>query len=139
MVESAREVIHRSPARRWFADITEEVGSTFVHDAGRPGAYLMPQIVGSGAAVFDMNNDGRMAMYLLTNGGPDARSTNRLFRQGKDGRYTDVSQGSGLDVAGYNMGVAVGDVNNDGLPDVLVTQYGGVRLFLNKETASSRT
>src|ERR1700688_142669 len=48
-----------------------------------------------------------------------------------DGTFKDVTDGSGLDIAGHNMGVAIGDVNNDGLPDVLVTQYGGVRLFLN--------
>src|SRR5262249_59002548 len=47
------------------------------------------------------------------------------------GRFKDVSAGSGLDIAGYNMGVAIGDVNNDGRPDVLVTGYRGVRLFLN--------
>jgi hypothetical protein len=53
-----------------------------------------------------------------------------------DGHFQDVSAGSGLDIAGYNMGVAVGDVNNDGWPDVLVTQYGGVRLFLNNGNGS---
>ncbi len=54
-----------------------------------------------------------------------------LYQQMDDGRLKDVSKGSGLDFAGYNMGVAVGDVNNDGRPDVVVTQYGGVRLFVN--------
>src|SRR6185437_2540138 len=115
----------------WFEDVTDAVGLDFVHDAGRPGAYFMPQMVGSGAAFFDMDNDGRLALYLLTNGGPESRSTNRLYRREADGRFTDISKGSGLDIAGSNMGVAVGDVNNDGLPDVLVTQYGGIRLFLN--------
>src|SRR5207249_1535462 len=69
--------------------------------------------------------------YLLQSGGPDSRSTNRLFHQDADGHFTDVSQGSGLDILGYCTGVAVGDVNNDGWPDVLVTQYGGINLFLN--------
>jgi hypothetical protein len=91
----------------------------------------MPQIVGSGAALFDFDNDGRLDIYLIHNAGPQSKSTNRLFHQEKDGRFTDVSAGSGLDIAGYGMGVAVGDVNNDGWPDVLLTQYGDSRLFLN--------
>ena len=92
----------------------------------------MPQQVGSGAAFLDFNNDGRLDIYLLQNGGPDSSSRNRLFMQTPDGHFQDVSRGSGLDIAGYNMGVAVGDINNDGWPDILVTQYGGVRLFLNR-------
>jgi hypothetical protein len=91
----------------------------------------MPQLLGSGAALFDFDNDGRLDIYLIQNGGLNSRSTNRLFHQGSDGRFTDVSAGSGLDIAGYGMGVAIGDVNNDGWPDVLVTEYGGLHLFLN--------
>jgi hypothetical protein len=122
----------------WFRDVTDEVGLDFVHDAGPTGAYFLPQIVGSGAALFDYDNDGRLDVYLVQNGGPGSRSTNRLFHQGPDGRFTDVSKGSGLDIAGYGMGVAVGDVNNDGRPDVLVTQYGGARLFLNQGDGTFR-
>jgi hypothetical protein len=106
------------------------VGLDFVHDAGPPGDFFMPAAIGSGAALFDMDGDGRLDIYLLNNGGPKG-AKNRLFRHGADGRFTDVSAGSGLDFAGHCMGVAVGDVNNDGLPDVLVTEYTGVRLFLN--------
>jgi hypothetical protein len=116
----------------WFQDITDAVGLNFVHDAGPVGRYFFPQAVGSGGAIFDFDNDGRLDIYLLQNGGPNSRSTNRLFRQGPDGRFTDVSMGSGLDVAGYGMGVAIGDINNDGWPDVLVTEFGRLRLFLNK-------
>ncbi len=115
----------------WFAEATEELGLHFVHEAGPTGTYFMPQQVGSGAALFDFDNDGRLDLYLLQNAGPGSGVTNRLFRQNSAGRFEDVSAGSGLDVDGFNMGVAVGDVNNDGLPDVLVTQYGGVKLFLN--------
>jgi hypothetical protein len=94
------------------------------------GSYFMPQIIGSGAALFDFNNDGLLDVYLLQNGGPEG-ARNRLYQQLPNGHFKDVSAGSGLDFAGFNMGVAIGDVNNDGLPDVLVTQYGGVKLFLN--------
>jgi hypothetical protein len=127
------------PGPPWFADVTEASGLDFVHDAGplptpQPGkggnGYFMPQIIGSGAALFDFDGDGLLDIYLLQNGGPKG-ARNRLYRQLPGGRFQDVSAGSGLDIAGYNMGVAVGDVNNDGRPDVLVTQYGGVRLFLN--------
>jgi hypothetical protein len=115
----------------WFTDVTRETGLDFVHDPGPTGSYFMPQIMGSGAALFDFDNDGRLDIYLLQNAGPESGSTNRLYRQGSDGRFTDVSKGSGLDIAGFNMGVAIADVNNDGWPDVLLTQYGGLRLFLN--------
>jgi enediyne biosynthesis protein E4 len=116
----------------WFQDVTAQMGLNFVHETGRTGKYFLPQLFGSGAALFDLDNDGRLDMYLLQNGGPDSGVVNRLFRQGTDGRFIDVSKGSGLDIAGYNMGVAIGDVNNDGRLDVLVTQYGGIRLFLNQ-------
>jgi hypothetical protein len=117
----------------WFADVTQERGLDFIHEVGsRPlDEYYLPLLFGSGAALFDYDNDGRLDLYLLQNGGPDSRSTNRLYHQTADGRFEDVSKGSGLDVTGHAMGVAVGDVNNDGWPDVLVTEYGRVRLFLN--------
>jgi hypothetical protein len=115
-----------------FQDVTADVGLRFVHDAGPLGDYFMPQIVGSGVALLDFDNDGLLDIYLVHNAGPSSKSTNRLFHQEKDGRFRDVSDGSGLDIAGFGMGVAVGDINNDGWPDVLVTQYGGSRLFLNK-------
>jgi enediyne biosynthesis protein E4 len=121
-----------APEDRWFEDVTEKVGLRFLHDAGPVGTYFMPQQVGSGAAFFDFDQDGLLDILLLQNGGPQSASTNCLYRQRQDGTFEDVSKGSGLDVNGHNMGVAIGDVNNDGWPDILITQYTGVKLFLNR-------
>src|SRR5262249_1925013 len=116
----------------WFEDVTEKVGLNFVHDCGpMEPPYFFPQITGSGGAVLDFDGDGRLDVYLIHNGGPKG-PTNRLVHQEPDGTFRDVSAGTGLDVAGWGQGVAIGDVNNDGLPDVLLTEYGATRLFLNQ-------
>jgi hypothetical protein len=114
----------------WFEDVTDQVGLDFVHDPGPTQGYPMPQMLGSGAALFDADGDGKLDLYLLHNGGPRG-AKNRLYLQVEGGRFRDASAGSGLDYAGHCMGVAVGDVNNDGRPDVLITEYLGVRLFMN--------
>jgi hypothetical protein len=114
----------------WFEDVTEKSGIHFVHDAGPDGRHFMPQIMGSGVALFDFDNDGRLDIYLVQNGGPNGKK-NQLYHQEPDGSFKDVSAGSGLDVSGYGMGVAIGDVDNDGWPDVLLTEYGRIRLFRN--------
>jgi hypothetical protein len=116
----------------WFEDVTDRFGLDFVHDPGPDGSYFMPQCMGSGCALADLDGDGRPDVLLLQNAGPKSSSGNRLYRQLPDGRFQDVSAGSGLDFPGFNMGVAIGDVNNDGQPDVLVTQYGGIKLLLNR-------
>ncbi len=118
-------------AASWFQDVTDAVGLDFVHDPGPTDTFFMPQSMGSGCALFDCDGDGLMDIYLLHQGGP-AGKKNQLYRQLPKGKFQDISAGSGLDIAGFCMGVAIGDVNNDGLPDVLVTQYGGIKLFLNQ-------
>jgi hypothetical protein len=127
------------PGPVWFEDVTDELGIDFVHDPGPVGeTYPLPQTIGSGVALFDYDGDGRLDLYLLNNGGPNGRP-NQLYHQKEDGTFVNVSTGSGLDFSDYCMGVAIGDVNNDGRPDVLVTTYkGGVRLFLNQGNGKFR-
>jgi hypothetical protein len=93
--------------------------------------YFMPDQVGSGVALLDCDNDGRLDVYLVQNGGVGSPHRNQLFRQEAGGVFRDISAGSGLDVAGRGMGAIAGDLNNDGLAEVVVTEYGAVRLFQN--------
>jgi hypothetical protein len=119
-------------AAQWFEDVTDAVGLNFVHDCGPTDTYFMPQSMYGGGAVFDADGDGLLDILLLNGAGPDSQVGNRLFLQTADGRFRDASAGSGLDFDGWNVGVAIGDVNNDGRPDVLVTQFTGARLLLNE-------
>lgn len=116
----------------WFQEITTSAKIDFLHNAGLTGSYFMPQSMGSGAALFDFDQDGRLDIYLIQGAGPGSGAKNQLYRQQTDGTFLDVSRGSGLDVAGFGSGVAIGDANNDGLPDVVVTEYGAIRLFVNE-------
>ncbi len=118
-------------------DVTEHVGLAFLHHSGAGGSRYMPEIMGGGVALFDMDGDGDLDVYL-TNGndllpeaGNSTAQTNRLFRQDAGGTFQGVTEGSGLGDGGYGMGVAVGDMDNDGLPDVYVTNYGPDRLYRN--------
>src|SRR5262249_40797275 len=93
------------------------------------------EVEGAVWGVADGGGGGRLALSFRTSGGPGSGKINRLYKNvTRDGvlKFKDVTEGSGLGIDGYNTGVIVGDVNNDGLPDVVVTQYGGVRLFLNQ-------
>lgn len=115
----------------WFEDVTEKCGLNFVNHAESTN-YFMPVSMGSGGAIFDFDNDGRMDLYLVRCVASGSGAKNQLYHQETDGKFKDASAGSGVDVAGYGMGVAVGDVNNDGLPDLLSTEYQGARLFVNR-------
>jgi hypothetical protein len=115
-----------------FADATRAWGIDFVHRVvEHEQPFFMPRSVGSGAALFDYDADGDLDLYLIHNGGPGSGAVNRLYCQ-VEGKFEDVGAGSGLDVDGYGMGVACGDVNNDGRVDLLLTEYGRSRLFLNE-------
>jgi hypothetical protein len=118
-----------SGAAEWFADITARSGVAFTHLAGTN--YFMPDQVGAGVAVLDFDRDGRPDLYFVQNGGVGSSARNQLFHQQPDGSFRNVSAGSGLDVAGRGMGAIAGDVNDDGLPDIVLTEYGATRLFQN--------
>jgi hypothetical protein len=137
LTAGCRQPVPVSPAEAaagpvWFEDVTAAAGLDFRHEAGPVGRYFLPQIMGSGAALLDFDGDGILDLYLIHNGGPDSSARNRLYRGLPGGRFQDVSAGSGLDVAGHGMGVAVGDVDNDGRVDVYLSQFGGGRLFCNR-------
>src|SRR5437899_629253 len=78
----------------WFEEITDRSGLRFKHEVGPGGKFFMPETVGSGCAIFDYDNDGRMDIYLVQNAGPGSKVTNKLFHQEPDGRFRDVSAGS---------------------------------------------
>ena len=127
-------------ATGFFSDITDQVGLDFERAIGPLGTYFLPEINGSGGAMFDYDNDGDMDIYLVNSGrSPRAlgelpsslRTENRLFRQESDGSFVDVTAESGLGDTSYGISCAVGDIDNDGDLDVLVTNYGRDRLFLN--------
>jgi hypothetical protein len=121
-----------APPTEWFADITAASGMDFVQRIARPEAYFMPDSMGSGGAFLDFNNDGRLDIFCVQEAGPTSSHTHKLYRQEADGRFTDVTAGSGLDIAGYGQGVAIGDVNNDGLVDIFLAEYLGARLLINQ-------
>ena len=134
-----------APEELLFEEITARAGLEFMHEPGSPTLYQVPQVTGSGCAFLDFDRDGDLDILLVNQAGgagyegisgPISQSagspTNRLFEQQSDGRFRDVTLGSGLDVCGVGMGVAVGDIDNDGFPDVYLTCYGRDRLFLNR-------
>lgn len=111
-------------------EVTDQWGLDFVNDGAGSRQFFYPSVMGSGAALLDCDNDGDLDIFLLNgqvSGGP--RGT--LLRQ-ESGGLVDVTQQSGLIGSGYAMGVAAGDVDNDGDVDLFITGYGDNQLFLNR-------
>src|SRR5271169_1992621 len=128
-------------------DVKHPRGLDFTHvNSPTPQKYLI-ETMGGGVALFDYNNDGLLDIFLVNSGklsNPmhppetfdrhDPRNWNRLYRQNQDGSFTDVTKEAGLANAGdgnYGMGVAIGDYDNDGFPDLYVTNYGKNTLYHN--------
>jgi enediyne biosynthesis protein E4 len=118
-----------------FADVTQRAGIQFQHNSGADGGKLLPETLGSGCAFLDYDADGWQDILLINGmdwpGHKRQRSTLRLYKNNRNGTFTDVTKAAGLDVEMYGMGVAVGDYNNDGFPDILITCVGQNRLFRN--------
>jgi enediyne biosynthesis protein E4 len=117
------------------ADVTASAGLQFRHNNGAYGGKLLPETLGAGCAFIDYDNDGWQDILLVN--GMDwpshrrQRSTLRLYRNNRNGTFTDVTRAAGLELEMYGMGVAAADFDNDGFVDVFVTCVGQNRLFRN--------
>ena len=106
------------------------------HVNGRSPDYYLPETTGAGCAFLDYDNDGWMDIYLVNSGkcdffAPDPPLRNALYHNNRDGTFSDVTERAGVGGGGYGMGVAVGDFDADGWPDLYVTQYGRSILYHN--------
>jgi hypothetical protein len=118
-----------------FADVTAQAGINFHHNSGAYGGKLLPETLGSGCAFLDYDADGWPDILLINStdwpGHKRQRSTLKLYRNNRNGTFTDVTKSAGLDVELYGMGVAVADYDNDGFPDIFISCVGQSRLFHN--------
>jgi hypothetical protein len=111
----------------WFEEMSRRAGVDFVHRSGHGDRFFLPEIMGGGVALFDMDGDGDLDLYLVQSGSLQDRSASgghQLFRNRGDGTFENVTGESGAAVRGYGMGVAAGDFDNDGAVDLYVTNFG---------------
>jgi enediyne biosynthesis protein E4 len=111
-------------------------GITFIHESAMSPDRYLPETMGAGAAFLDFDNDGWMDIYLVNAGPcdfykPGKPLRNALYRNNRDGTFTDVTEKAGVPGGTFGMGVAVGDYDNDGFEDLYVTAYGGNKLYHN--------
>src|SRR5439155_5308983 len=111
-------------------------GISWTHVNGRSPMAHLPETVGSGCAFLDYDNDGWMDIYLVNSGPcdfyqPSQPLRNALYRNNRDGTFTDVTLKAGVTGNAYGMGVAVGDYDGDGYPDLYITQYPRSILYHN--------
>jgi len=111
-------------------------GIKWVHTAGKSPEKYLPETTGAGCAFLDYDNDGWMDIYLVNSGkcdffDPSPSLRNALYRNNRDGTFTDVTEKAGVVGGGYGMGVAAGDYDKDGFPDLFVSQYGRSILYHN--------
>jgi enediyne biosynthesis protein E4 len=111
-------------------------GISWTHVSGRSPEMYLPETTGAGCAFLDYDSDGWMDIYLVNSGrcdfyNPDPALRNALYRNNRDGTFTDVTEKAGVFGDAYGMGVAVGDYDGDGFPDLYVTQYPHSILYHN--------
>ena len=123
-----------SPGFR-LVDVTARAGIQFRHNSGAYGEKFLPETLGSGCAFLDYDRDGWQDILLVNGmdwpGHKRRRTALSLYRNNRNGTFSDVTRKAGLDIEMYGMGVAVGDYNNDGFPDIFITCVGQNRLFRN--------
>jgi hypothetical protein len=118
-------------------DVTAETGISFIHRDGGSGKRYIVETVTAGLALFDYDGDGLIDIYFLT-GTPlqgtkaDSLPINRLYRNLGGFRFVDVTNSAGVGPAGYGLGVCVGDYDNDGQPDLYVSNFGPNVLYRNR-------
>jgi hypothetical protein len=123
------------PFRSTFTDVARQAGLTAICVAGHAdhNDYII-EAMGCGAAFLDYDNDGWLDIFVLCgsrSGGPPAGASNRLYKNNRDGTFTDVTEKAGLLRSGYAYGVTVGDYNNDGFDDLFLTYWGQNVLYRN--------
>ena len=118
-----------------FVDATSRTGIKFVHTSGAFGKKLLPETLGSGCVFLDADGDGWQDLFLVNSAGWPGHKTGRavqaLYRNNRDGTFTDITRGSGLDVEMYGLGAAAADFDNDGRVDLYVASLGANHLFRN--------
>ncbi len=125
------------PASHAFEEVpASRSGITWTHTAGKSPQKFLPETSGAGCAFLDYDNDGWMDIYLVNSGkcdfyNPPHPIRNALYHNNRDGTFTDVTEKAGVAGGGYGMGVAVGDYDGDGFPDLYVTQYERSILYHN--------
>ena len=116
--------------------LPEKSGIRWVHSSGKSPQKYLPESSGAGCAFLDYDNDGWMDIYLVNSGKcdfftPNPPLRNALYKNNRDGTFTDVTEKASVAAGGYGQGVAVGDYDGDGFPDIYVTQYGRSILYHN--------
>lgn len=120
-----------------FTDVTEAAGIHFRHFNGATGKKLLPETMGAGVAALDFDGDGLQDLLFVNSrpwpgsSMPPSSPQLALYRNRGNGAFEDVTKQAGLNISLYGMGVAVGDIDNDGFPDLFITAVGGNHLFRN--------